>query len=245
MEDKKNINITENKPAGAGAGWLISYADMMTLIACFFILMMAFANYDPVGFTKKTIEISKHFNKDKYKSSDTKMKMLQEEVARHPELKNKLKVSVKDQELKITFSGSTLFNRNEYELKEESRVIIDTLIDLIKIRDPNYKIITEGHTDNLPLAKDSIFSSNWGLSGARAASVIQRFEYFGFNPHSLVSIGLSDTHPLTPNEDQAGNPILENIKVNNRVVIKVIEELEPKRKIKMGLGVYFDQHNKK
>ena len=30
--------------------WLVSYADMMTLIACFFILMMAFANFDPIGF---------------------------------------------------------------------------------------------------------------------------------------------------------------------------------------------------
>lgn len=45
-----------------GEGWLVSYADLMTLIACFFILMMAFANYDPVGFNKKAKEISKHFN---------------------------------------------------------------------------------------------------------------------------------------------------------------------------------------
>ena len=30
--------------------WLVSYADMMTLVACFFILMMAFANYEPAGF---------------------------------------------------------------------------------------------------------------------------------------------------------------------------------------------------
>ena len=234
---------TDNRPAGVG--WLLSFADMMTLIACFFILMMAFANYDPVGFTKKTIEISKHFNKDKYKSSDTKLKMLQEEIARHPQLKKNLKISVTDQSLIVSFSGSTLFKRDSYELTEESRVMVDTLIDLIKVKDPNYKIISEGHTDNLPISQEGPFSSNWALSGARAAAVIQRFEYFGFNPLHLVSMGMADTQPLVPNEDEDGNPIPENILLNNRVVIKVIEQLEPRQKIKMGLGVYFDKANKK
>jgi len=239
----KLSSTTDNQPAGVG--WLLSFADMMTLIACFFILMMAFAHYDPVGFTKKTIEISKHFNKDKYKSSDTKLKQLHEEIARHPELKKKLKISAIDQELLITFSGSTLFEKNQYEMSEKSRLIIDTLIDLIKIKNPNYKILSEGHTDNQPVSKAGPFSSNWALSGARAAAIIQRFEYFGFNPLHLVSIGMADTHPLVPNEDENGTPILENLKLNNRVIIKVIEQLESSKKVKMGLGVYFDEHNKK
>lgn len=76
---------------GGGDDWLVSYADMMTLIACFFILMMAFANYDPAGFNKKAIELSKSFNKDKYKSSELKMKELMEEVSKHPEITKKLK----------------------------------------------------------------------------------------------------------------------------------------------------------
>ena len=237
MSKESKLATQEDQPVAAG--WLLSYADMMTLIACFFILMMAFANYDPVGFTKKTIEVSKHFNKDKYKSSETKLKMLQEEIARHPELKNKLKVSIKDDQLYIKVSGSTLFQKDEFELSETAQLKIDSLIDLIKSKDADYKIITEGHTDNMPPGTNSPFRNNWSLSGARAASIIQRFEYFGFNPANLIPIGMSDTQPIAPNENDNGEPIPENRELNNRVIIKVIENLDQSRKIKMGLGIYF------
>ena len=225
---------------GQGAGWIVSYADMMTLIACFFILMMAFANYDPVGFTKKTIEVSKHFSKDKYKSSDTKFKQLQEEIAKHPELENKLKTSVDENELVVTFSGSALFEDDKYELTDQMRFTLDALIDLIKVKDSNFKILVEGHTDNQPIKKDSPFSSNWALSGARAAAVVHRFEYFGFDPKNLVSIGHGDTKPIVPNEDDKGDPIPENVRLNRRVVIKVLES-QSGAAVKMGFGVYFEE----
>lgn len=238
-ERKKKILPIDNTPIAST--WLLSYADMMTLIACFFILMMAFANYDPVGFTKKTIEVSKHFNKDKYKSSQTKLQILQEEIARHPELVNKFKVSIVNDELIIKVSGSFLFQKDEYQLSEQAQFKIDALIDLIKNKNSNYKIITEGHTDNRAPGTNSPFASNWALSSARASSIIQRFEYFGFDPMHLVPLGLSDTQPILPNEDDDGVPILENQRINNRVIIKVIQNLDDSRKVKMGLGIYFKE----
>lgn len=220
--------------------WLVSYADMMTLIACFFILMMAFANYDPAGFTQKTKEIARHFNKDKYKSSDTKMRFLQEEIARHPELKKMTKISVIDDELVISFSGSALFESGQYTFKDEVIPVLDGMIDIIKTQNSQYNIIVEGHSDNQPMGSSSPFTSNWALSGARAASVVERFEFFGFSPKNLKALGLGSSKPLAPNEDENGIPILENLKVNRRVVIKVIEPLDPSKTVKMGLGVYFD-----
>lgn len=238
------LGKNSSQSSESSAGWLISYADMMTLIACFFILMMAFANYDPVGFTKKTIEVSKHFNKDKYKHSETKMTQLQEEIASHPELIKMLKTSIIDDKLIISFSGSALFNRGQYEISEDTKFVLDALIDLIKVKDSNFRVLIEGHTDNQPIAKDGPFSSNWALSGARAASVVHRFEYFGFDPRNLVAIGLADTKPLVPNDDEKGNPIPANLKINRRVIIKVLNPINPKSKIKMGLGIYFENDNK-
>ena len=112
--------------------WLLSYADMMTLIACFFILLMAFANFDPVGFTKKTKVISQHFNKDKFKNSETKMKILSEEIAKHPEIETKSKITVHDSEIVISFSGTVLFGAGGYKLNNQATVAVDTLIDIIK-----------------------------------------------------------------------------------------------------------------
>ena len=236
-EEKKREELADEGPPAAT--WLLSYADMMTLVACFFILMMAFANYDPVGFTKKTQEVSKHFNKDKYKSSDMKLSQLQEEVSRHPELKNKSKVSLKDGALYVSFSGSALFDTGTHTLSEEAIMVLDAMIDIIKTKDPNFRILVEGHTDNQAMAEGTNFTSNWALSGARAAAVVERFEYFGFDHQKLVSIGMADTKPLVPNEDKDGNPIPENQKLNRRVVIKVLEPVDKSKEVKMGFGVYF------
>ena len=233
---KRMEHVEEAPPV---MGWLTSYADMMTLIACFFILMMAFANYDPAGFTRKTKEVSKHFNKAKYKSNDTKLTQLQEEIAVHPELKKMAKVSVKDSALVVTFSGSAIFPSGTHQLSKNSILVLDAMIDIIKAKDPNFRILVEGHSDNQAMAEGTTFTSNWALSGARAASVIERFEYFGFDPKKLVAIGMADTKPLVPNEDAKGEPLPENQKLNRRVVIKVLEPIDKSKEVKMGFGVYF------
>ena len=226
---------------GGDSNWLVSYADMMTLICCFFILMMAFANYDPVGFQKKVKQVSKHFNKDKYKSSETKMKILQEEISKHPTLKKVTKISVNDNELVVSFSGTTLFQESDYRLSSNTRLSLDALIDIIKTKNNNFRIVIEGHTSNIPVKKDAIRDSKWALSSARAATVADRFEYFGFKMDNIVPIGYGSTRPVLPNQDKFGFDIKENIILNNRVVLKVVESLDPDKAVKLGLGVYFEK----
>ena len=52
----------DDQPKEADAGtWLTSYADLMTLIACFFILMVAFANFEDPIFQKRASEFGKFF----------------------------------------------------------------------------------------------------------------------------------------------------------------------------------------
>ncbi|MBI2521480.1 MAG: flagellar motor protein MotB [Bdellovibrio sp.] len=239
-------DLSANKPSGVDTSmlWLVTYADMMTLICCFFILMMVFANYDPPGASKKMEEVSKAFNKDKYKSSNTKFTQLQEEIAKHPELKDLIKTSIVDNSLVVTFSGSILFDKESYDLTDESRFLLDSLIDLIKVKDANYRILVEGHDDNQALGKESKFTTHWGLSAARASSVVGRFEYFGFDPQNLVAIGLADTKPIVPNEDDKGDPLPENMRLNRRIVIKVLEPQNKSKMVRLGLGVYFTNDNK-
>jgi chemotaxis protein MotB len=237
---KKKRKFQAPPPDDDSSIWLISYADLMTLIACFFILMMAFANFDPVSFDKKAKIISQYF-KERYKSTEVKLDQLQQEVARHPEVKKMLKISLKDGALIMAFSSTVLFEKQEVKLSEKNVTFLDSIIDIVKSKDPNFRILVEGHTDDIPPAKDSPFSSNWALSAARAAAVLERFEFYGFHPKKMVAIGLADTKPLAPNRKPSGNPIEENMKMNRRVVIKVLKPKDKKQTIKMGLGVYFEE----
>lgn len=221
--------------------WLLSYADMMTLIACFFILMMAFAKFDPVGFTEKSKIISQHFNKEKYKNSETKMKILSEEIAKHPEIKKKSKITVHDSEVVISFSGTVLFEEGGVTLNDQAGVAVDTLVDIIKTFDPGFNILVEGHSDNFEARNStSNLKSSWAIAGARAAAVVEKFEFFGFDPKKLKAISWGDSKPLLPNKDKNGDILEQNVKMNRRVIIKVIEPLTKGDDYKLGLGVYFD-----
>ncbi|MCB9060682.1 MAG: OmpA family protein [Halobacteriovoraceae bacterium] len=241
MSDSKRKGKMLEEEEEEGELWLLSYADMMTLVACFFILMMAFAHYDPVGFTEKTKVVAQHFNKDKFKNSMTKMDELTEEIAKHPKMKDMTKITVHDSEVIINFSSTVLFEDGGWTLTPEVSLLLDSMIDIIKTLNENYQIIVEGHSDNGPIPKNIPFKSHWALAGARAASVIERFEYFGFDPKNLRAVSHGDTRPVLPNTDKKGLPLEENIRMNRRVVIKVIKPLKKtEKKYKLGLGVYFD-----
>lgn len=225
-------------PADEGEGWLVSYADLMTLVACFFILMVSFADFSKKEeFAIKTREIAKHFNKDKYLTSEQRLRYLEQELARHPELKNKTKISLKDSELVVIFSGSILFDEGQYSIPPESLKTLDSLIDIIKTENSEYRILIEGYADDL-LAKNP-FKNAWTLSGARSSSVAERFEYFGFIKENITPIGKGDTFKLVESNDKFGNRIEANARINRRVVVKILEPIY-KKKIKLGLGVYFE-----
>jgi chemotaxis protein MotB len=238
------------------AGWLTSYADLMTLIACFFILMMAFANYDPPGFQKKTKVIAEHFKGDSKELKDgeniekkevnnslKKLKELQKEIEAKQDVKKMTKTKVVNNSLILHFDGNILFRSGEYRIRPLYLAVVDSVISLIKDKDPNYRIIVEGHTDGAPLGTHPVFTSNWSLSGARASSVAERFEIYGFAPDSIRVLALGSSKPFKPHRDKEGELILKNLKLNRRVVLKVLGPTSEKEAVKMGLGVYFDREN--
>jgi len=216
--------------------WLVSYADMMTLIACFFILMVSFANFEEVGFNIKAEQLSQHFRKDKFKSSNLKLQFLREEITKHESKVTMTKVSVKDSELIINFSGSTLFANGQTMLKGKELESLDSLIEIIKANNTQYRILIEGHADDE--LKGTKYSSQWAMSAARSAAVIERFQYYGFNAKNLTAIAKGDTDKVTNSTDKDGKRVEESATFNRRVLIRVLEPLN-KEKVKMGFGVYF------
>ena len=246
---------TEAPGAHDESNWLVSYADMMTVLCCFFILLVSMANFDVKEFEHLAKRISEHFSHGKEKDmggtgpyfmNDQKMKYMQQELAQHPEIKKLAKISVSEGALMVTFTGSVLFQSGSAKLQEEVLPVLDAMIDIFKNKDPDLRIVVEGHADNRPMDPNSAFANNWALSGARAGAVVYRFENYGFIPSHLRAVGFGDTKPLVPNDDKDGKPIPENQNINRRVVIKVIgpnQLLEKQAKIKMGLNIYFSDQD--
>ncbi len=218
--------------------WLVSYADMMTLLACFFILMIAFANFDPVGFTTKAQKFSNAF-KGTYKSSDAKLKRITEEISRHPKLKKLLKISLKETELLVTFSSSILYANGESKLKDDMLPFVDTFVEIVRAQAKTYRIMVEGHTSSYEGRKIGI-KNLWALSSERASHIANRFEYFGYQPKKIVVIGKGESAHLYVEVDKKGNVIPEGARQNQTVLIRILEPKKEVKKVKFGFGIFFN-----
>jgi chemotaxis protein MotB len=230
---------------GGSELWLVSYADLMTLIACFFIMMMVFANFEEAGVVRKVKQISEHFKRDTVDQERTKVEDLEIEIKKMVTTDQKIQestgVEMKKDFLQISFKGNLLFESGRVTLKKEALVLVDSIIAMIKRKDPRFRIIVEGHTDNSKVTKKSKYRSNWELSSARAATVIHRFEKMNFNNKNLVSIGYADTRPVVPNQDNNLKNIKENQDINRRVVIKVLEPINIEKRFKLGFGLIYKE----
>jgi len=221
-------------PPDEGEGWLVSYADMMTLIACFFILMTAFANFESVGFNDKAEKISKAFRKDKFKSSIVKRKFIQEDMTKYNEQKETSKISLADGSVVVTYSSSVLFANGERDLKGNSLDTVDSMIDIIRDNNPTARILVEGHADDIVEGKDE----NWSLSAERAVFLAKRFEVHGFPMENISVLAKGNSDPLKKSISFDGQRLPAAASLNRRVIIRVLIP-KNKDKLKMGFGIYF------
>jgi chemotaxis protein MotB len=73
------------------------------------------------------------------------------------------------------------------------------------ISDLNSKVTVSGHTDSIPIAFSERFLSNWDLSAARAAAVVDFFLDSNAVPDSQIDVvGFADTKPVASNATPAG-----------------------------------------
>lgn len=224
-------------PPDEGEGWLTSYADLMSLLTCFFMLLMVFANYDTPGTQQKARIVAETFNKNGA-VAELDLEKLKSEMAHHPDFENRTKITLKDGELAIVFTGSAVFAEGSHTLDTSTLDMVDTLIEMIKTHDLEYRVLIEGHAD-----KDEGLlanTSHWSLSAARSAGVIGRFEYFGFKSEKMVAIAKGDREPVSEYKKGIKAGISPRVisKLNRRVVIRVLEPIS-KKTVRMGLGVLF------
>ncbi len=228
-------------PPDEPEGWLTSYADLMSLLSCFFMLMMAFANYETPGVQQKAKIIAETFTKTGG-TSELDMEKLKNEIAHHPDFMERMKITLRDGELIIVFNGSAVFPEGSYVLDGSTISMVDTLIEMIKAHDTEYRILIEGHADK----NESLIAGNmnhWSLSAARAANVAARFEYFGFKSEYMAAVAKGDREPVSEYKVSAKNgvPPREISKLNRRAVIRVLEPLGNKNIANVRVGVLFKE----
>lgn len=195
----KNL-IPEDDPRVSPIGhpappWMVNYADLMTEMVCFFIILYA---------------LSAALNKNVQSAAQQIREMIEKgEMAGQVEVnKEGLRITLQEQ------GNLPFFESGKADLTPEMIEVIDKLLPTLKKLSNDYEIVVEGHTDNVPINTPQ-FASNWELSTARATSVVKYLISKGINPKMISAIGYGEYRPVAPNDTP------QNRQKNRRVVFFV------------------------
>lgn len=202
--------------------WLISYADLMTLLMGFFALMVSMSEFSEEKFAE-TAEKIVMFTGGEISQPFAKVGNTVKELVQQKGLLDQVEVTVNKTNMQIQFKGTLLFGSGSFSLKSDANALMEEITKILAQEAPDKKVLIEGHTDSQPINR-GVVASNWELSSLRANVVARLFETHGFKSNQILTIGLGDTRPLVPHTDKQGETIPENQAKNRRVVIKVMNQ---------------------
>ena len=192
--------------------WLISYADMLTVLIGFFVLIIAAVPLKRAQFER----IAAALSGTRQAPLEDLREKVEALVARTPELKDRVRTRDDAEGLGIEFRDALLFDSGSARLREEAQPAIGEIARLLREL-PARPVIIEGHTDEVPISTAS-FHSNWELSSQRAINVLRALEENGVARERMSARAYADTRPSSGPAEQA----LEQRRASNRrVVIRV------------------------
>src|SRR3989339_2274197 len=189
--------------------WVIPYANLMTILMIFFMILYAYAILYGGGsrYEKAMASIQKGVggSNEQLKKIETLEKEVNagtqmEDFIKEKNLSEYAKVETNAQRIKISLSNPILFDSGSSDLKEEAIPALKEIAQLINTMDN--PVIVEGHTDNVPMISKR-FRSNFELSASRAFSVINYFiSSEKMSPSRFSTFGYGEYRPISPNDTE-------------------------------------------
>jgi chemotaxis protein MotB len=217
--------IPQKVEEGAPA-WVVTFGDLMSLLLCFFVLLLSFSEMDrnkyrivsgamknafgiqrkkPVFESPKGQKmISKEFDQAiiLMKVQDVINPILQELEDEFQEFKGSIEIAVDEDEITIRMMGEATFDTGRAILKKNFAPLLLKIGEVLS--KTKGEIIIAGHTDNVPLSGGS-YRSNLGLSMARAGSVAEYLlKSTSIDPKRLSTMAFGEYRPLESNHTEQG-----------------------------------------
>lgn len=201
--------------------WLITYADAITLLMAFFVMLLTFAKYDIPAFEEAAAAIKSKMSGRESTSPIQLLRIDVQDVVYNMQADQVVKVEKDDKGVIIELSSSAFYKPGSADIRQEAIPVLEKITQtLLAPRYQTYTIEIEGHTDDTPINTQA-FPSNWELSSSRAVRVVRFFAENEIEPFRMKATGYADTKPKAPNLDPQGVPIPENRINNRRVAIRI------------------------
>ncbi|MEN4052950.1 MULTISPECIES: flagellar motor protein MotB [Sulfurimonas] len=225
MGKKKCPECEECLPA-----WLAAFGDLMSLLLCFFVLLLSMSSMDAKkvseaigslsgamsvleGGTKTEISKQRIQESTPIESQDETsdaVNRIQQAAADANEMMEKSQgpeVTVEEAEngFVIKLPAALLFKSGSATIENQDALLFLKRVAFIVGELPNdMQVSVQGHTDDGNPGPSSPFKDNWELSSARAISVLHELVLDGVDPARMSAAGFAQYHPIATNATPTG-----------------------------------------
>lgn len=216
------MSLPKPKPhEEAEENWLMSYADMITLLLCFFLILLSVSQPKQSEMEALSKKFSSAVSDVEIKTPFTDLMTSFQQVVETNNLEQVISVEETDDGIMLELSSSSFYKPGSAEFQDWAKPILDEIAAALNNFDyRDYIVKIEGHTDDSPI-HTAQFPSNWELSAVRATTLVRYFIDQGQESEKLMAQGYAATMPKVPNRDELNNPIPANQALNRRVVIRI------------------------
>ncbi|WP_019141198.1 flagellar motor protein MotD [Noviherbaspirillum massiliense] len=227
--------------------WIVSYADFITLLFAFFVVMYALSSLNESKYKALSESLGAAFgNAPAIRSEEPPPMQLQqpklipmqqrralEALRREKErmtgiardIMKALAPLVSQGKVRVTQTSrgvSVEINASVLFAPAEAKLTEESSAALKAVaevlKDDGHAIQVEGHTDSIPI-NNAAFPSNWELSAVRASSVVRLFVDSGVAETRLTAVGHGPTQPAETNDTAEGR------QRNRRVTVTIMSSL--------------------
>jgi len=231
-----------HEPEGHSERWLVSYADFITLLFAFFVVLYASSQVDRQRMSALGSAIEHAFQelgvyqdhgpnadnpahklsgtgedlgKTMKRKREAELRQLQEQLEKVLEQdirQRAVALRLGPDGLVISLREMAFFSSGSATMRRDAQAAFSRIIATLH----GYDLRVEGHTDNVPI-RTAQFRSNWELSTARATGIVQSLiTQYDFSPAQLSAAGYAEFHPVASNATEEGR------KLNRRIDIVVL-----------------------
>lgn len=236
--------------------WLVSYADFITLLFAFFVVMFASSQVNKKKVASIAVAFESYIKDGKAPQKGTQVdegrtgsmegpnpnsSSTLEEISRRElapvkavleqELvgeieQGKISLALEPRGLVVSLRESAAFPSGRDTFNREALPVLEKIAQALR-KLAGHPVRLEGHTDNMPI-QTAQFPSNWELSAARATAVLTLLERnFEIKPERLAAAGYSDFHPIASNDTLEGRA--HNRRVDIVVLSRSAARMEPRQ----------------
>lgn len=206
--------------------WLMSYADLITLLFMFFVILVS-VSYSQHSQVASPIEDKPEQTVGGLHSG---LMMLQTPFDKvYQSLTGVIMANNADQDIAVKnttndllldISAPLCFEAGTANIRKDAEPILTAIADALKTAPDDSFIEVAAYADD-ELPSNSVFADNWELTSMQALHIVRFMVAAGVDSTKLHASSFAANQPIVPNVDIYGNPIAKNRLRNQRIIIKL------------------------